>query len=287
MPRVGIEGREGCSQWNLAKKEAQNLLVGLAATLPSSPDVRDKDRAWLRGRRREPKPASNRLVAAQIVEEDHIAWPESWDEELLDVSQEADPLDRSIEDAGRGDAIAAQGGEDGQGFPVPVRGARRKPPPAQSPAPDRSHVGFRPGLGDEDKALGVEPSLILLPPRPEAGDVRTLLLAWQNAFFEAQPLGVDEVPDRPVIDLDAALGQFGRKAAQGGVAAIRPAGKKPVAVRQQQSWSMAMHRAGDRAARRAKALRPLHNARHAKLQNRRDRPRPRGNACNSPLPQIQ
>jgi hypothetical protein len=41
----------------------------------------------------------------------------------------------------------------------------------------------RPCLVDEDEALGVEPSLILLPPGPQAGDVRTLLLAWQNAFF--------------------------------------------------------------------------------------------------------
>jgi hypothetical protein len=111
----------------------------------------------------------------------------------------------------------------------------------------------------------------------------------RTLFFEAQPLGVDEVPDRPVIDLDAALGQFGLKAAQREVAAIRHARKKPVAVREQQPRSVAMHRAGGRAARRAKALRPLHNARHAKLQNRRDRSNAlaRVNTGNSPLPQIQ
>jgi hypothetical protein len=38
-----------------------------------------------------------------------------------------------------------------------------------------------------------------------------------TVFFEAQLLGVDEVPDRPIIDLEAALGEFGDKPAQGEV----------------------------------------------------------------------
>src|SRR5260221_5278356 len=36
-----------------------------------------------------------------------------------------------------------------------------------------------------------------------------------TVFFEAQLLGVDEVPDRPIIDLEVALGEFGYKPAQG------------------------------------------------------------------------
>ena len=38
-----------------------------------------------------------------------------------------------------------------------------------------------------------------------------------HGFFEAQLLGVDEVSDRPIIDLEAALGEFGDKPAQGEV----------------------------------------------------------------------
>src|ERR1700694_4082059 len=41
-----------------------------------------------------------------------------------------------------------------------------------------------------------------------------------TVFFEAQLLGVDEVPDRPIIDLEAALGEFGDKSAQGEVACL-------------------------------------------------------------------
>jgi hypothetical protein len=69
----------------------------------------------------------------------------------------------------------------------------------------------------------------------------------RTLFFEAQPLGVDEVPDRRVIDLDAASGQFRLKAAQGEALAVRHARKKPVAVRQQQPGPMAMHRRGGHA----------------------------------------
>src|SRR5258708_20498591 len=35
-----------------------------------------------------------------------------------------------------------------------------------------------------------------------------------TVFFEAQLLGVDEVPDCPIIDLQPALGEFGDKPAQ-------------------------------------------------------------------------
>ena len=66
-----------------------------------------------------------------------IAWPESWDKELLDVSHEAEPIDRTIEDAGRVNAGAAQGGEKCHGFPVPVREraqtAHTKPSPGSEP----------------------------------------------------------------------------------------------------------------------------------------------------------
>src|SRR3978361_220520 len=38
-----------------------------------------------------------------------------------------------------------------------------------------------------------------------------------TVFCEAQLLGVNEVPDRPIIDLEATLGEFGYKPAQGEV----------------------------------------------------------------------
>jgi hypothetical protein len=31
-----------------------------------------------------------------VIEDDNIAWPESWDKELFDVSHEAEPIDRTM-----------------------------------------------------------------------------------------------------------------------------------------------------------------------------------------------
>jgi len=41
-------------------------------------------------------------------------------------------------------------------------------------------------------------------------------------FFEAQLLGMDEVPDRSIIDLQSALGEFGDEPAQGEVPILGP-----------------------------------------------------------------
>ena len=45
------------------------------------------------------------------------------------------------------------------------------------------HVGFGPGVIDEDQAGRIKPPLILSPLRPPPGDVGTILLAGVQAFF--------------------------------------------------------------------------------------------------------
>src|SRR2546423_6083113 len=51
-------------------------------------------------------------------------------------------------------------------------------------------------------------------PRRCATSGRSRSLAT-TVFFEAQLLGMNEVPDRPIIDLDAALGKFDYKTTPG------------------------------------------------------------------------
>jgi hypothetical protein len=60
-------------------------------------------------------------VGAEIVDEDDIAWLERGEERLLDVGEEARPLDRAVEQARRVDAVNAQRADKGQRAPVPVR----------------------------------------------------------------------------------------------------------------------------------------------------------------------
>ena len=51
------------------------------------------------------------------------------------------------------------------------------------PATQRRHVGFRPGLIDENKPFGVNPALILLPLFAPPGDLGAQLLGWKHTFF--------------------------------------------------------------------------------------------------------
>jgi hypothetical protein len=53
--------------------------------------------------------------------------------------------------------------------------------------------------------------------RPSPRHVGTIAFAGHQAFFEAELLSVHELPDRTVIDFEAALSQFGHEPAQGKV----------------------------------------------------------------------
>jgi hypothetical protein len=109
-------------------------------------------------------------------------------------------------------------------------------------------------------------------------------------FFEAQPLGVHEIPNCPVIDFRPATGKFGLKAAQGDMlAAVEPL-QKPGSMRPQKRGTRpAESRAGSRAPRHSITLRPLHDTRHAHLENSRYRTNALAgkNTPNSPLAKIK
>ena len=61
------------------------------------------------------------FVAAQIVHDDDVSAAQGGDEELLDVSPETDAVDRPVDNAGRLDPIATQGGQECQGAPAALR----------------------------------------------------------------------------------------------------------------------------------------------------------------------
>jgi len=123
------------------------------------------------------------LMAAEVVHDDDIAGRERRHEELLDPGGEALAVDRSIEDARRVDPVMTQRCEEGQRAPFAERCPGDELLPAWRPAPDRCHVGLRPGLVDEDETLGIKPPLILLPLRPPARDPRPQLLDGEQRFF--------------------------------------------------------------------------------------------------------
>lgn len=123
------------------------------------------------------------LVTAEIVEDDDIARPEGGDQELLDVGPELLAVDRAIEEAGCLDAIMPQGGQEGERAPAAVRCLTDQPLAAWPPAAQRSHVGFCPGLIDENQALRVDARLTRSPLPAAPGHVRAILLSREGGFF--------------------------------------------------------------------------------------------------------
>ena len=123
------------------------------------------------------------LVAAEIVHDDDVAGAERRHQKLFDISAKAEPIDRPVEDAGRIDAVAAQGRQEGQSAPASVRHLGDQPGATSTTPVTARHVGLGPSLVDEDQALGVKPALMLLPPSPPARDVGAVLLAGVQAFF--------------------------------------------------------------------------------------------------------
>lgn len=104
-------------------------------------------------------PDSLRLVASEIVENDDVALAQGWQEKVLHISAEAFAVDRAIEDAGCRELIMAERAEECEGTPVTVRSEAAQTGTFWSPAPQRGHVGFDPGLIDEDEPSRIEPGL--------------------------------------------------------------------------------------------------------------------------------
>ncbi len=122
-------------------------------------------------------------MAAKIVHDDDVSRLEHRHELLLDIGSEALAIDWSVEDAGRCEAVEAQGSEECQCAPMSVRCKATQSQTSTSPAPERCHVGLDPGLVDEHQASRVETGLPSLPTLPAACDVGACLLKSEQAFF--------------------------------------------------------------------------------------------------------
>ena len=123
------------------------------------------------------------LVAGEVVEDDNVAGCQCRAKLLLDPGGEACSVDRLIEDAGRIDPVAAQGGDEGHGLPMAIGHLGMQPLALWRPAAQRGHVGLGPGLIDKDEAAGIRSALELLPLFASPGDLGAQLFGGQHAFF--------------------------------------------------------------------------------------------------------
>ena len=134
------------------------------------------------------------------------------------------------------------------------------------------HIGLGPGLINEDEAARIKLALIPLPLRSPLGDVGTILLAGVQAFFEADALVLEEVPDRIVADLDSALRQLGKQRPQRHIRLLSKTSQQPGAFSGKCIAPRPTHPSCRRATGRPEPLRPLHHAGDADSKGCRNRP---------------
>lgn len=92
------------------------------------------------------------------------------------------------------------------------------------------HADLRPGLIDEDETCGIKPALILLPLRSPPSDPRSILLAGEHGFFEAESLTIEELPKGSVARLDAPIVELGQERPQRQVGLGSDARVQPLAL---------------------------------------------------------
>ena len=124
-----------------------------------------------------------RTMAAEVVEDDDVARAQFRDEELLDVGAEDDPVDRTVDDARRGQRIGSESRKEGERAPAAVGSEALQSLAFDAPAADRGHVGLDPGLVDEDEAFRIEMTDRPLPAPATGGDVGAMLLTGECGFF--------------------------------------------------------------------------------------------------------
>src|SRR5271163_973547 len=104
-------------------------------------------------------------------------------EELFDVGVETLAVDGPVEQAGRVDAVVAQGGEESRGLPLALRDLVDEPLSPWRPAAQAGHIGLGPGFIDEDQPPRVDEPLIGSPSFAVATYVRAILLARDKGLF--------------------------------------------------------------------------------------------------------
>ena len=110
-------------------------------------------------------------MAAEVVHDDDVARLKLRNENLLNISAEAFAVDRAVEQARCGKAVAAQGAEESQRPPVAVGREAAQPFAFWPPSVQWGHVGLNPGLVDKDQASGIELGLPRAPALASTCDV--------------------------------------------------------------------------------------------------------------------
>ena len=208
------------------------------------------------------------LWLPDIVHDDDVAWAQDRGELLLDISAKAFAIDRPVEDAGRGETVAAQCAQERQRAPMAVRARPgRRFPLGPQPRNGAMLVLIQVSSMKTRRSGSMRPCQERHRRRRRATSSR-LCSSANRVFFERQPFAAQEQPYGVVRDLDAARRQFVLRAVQRQMRRLCNSLDDESPVRPQGRLAMTAHLARRDRSRRPLTLRPLHHRRNGDAETR-------------------
>ena len=123
------------------------------------------------------------LVTRQVVHDDDVAGRQRRDQDLLDVGEEAGPIDRAIKHGRRGEARHAQGGEKRRGLPAAVGRVVGHAGAVEAAAVPAYEVSPHATFIEKHEARGIERRRGGLPGGAGERDVSAIVLGRAYRFF--------------------------------------------------------------------------------------------------------
>lgn len=123
------------------------------------------------------------LCAPIHIHEDDVALLQCRHENLLNIGEERRAIHRTVDHVGRGDAVDAQGGDERQRFPMPVRHFRDEPFADRCAPVEPRHLRGDRGFIEEQQTIRLELRLLGSQVRPRRSDIRPVLFGGVQDFF--------------------------------------------------------------------------------------------------------
>lgn len=123
------------------------------------------------------------LVGGEVVADDDIARAEFGHEDFAQVSQEGRSVHGAIQEPGSGQAIVAQGRDEGGALPVAVRHGGQAALAAFAAAIEAAHLGVESRLIQKDQPPVIPAPLLFPPALPGSLKLRPILLGGAQRFF--------------------------------------------------------------------------------------------------------
>ena len=126
----------------------------------------------------------DRLAGRKVVKDDHVAWPERWREDLLDIGKEsAAPVIAPSRVMGTTTPLSVRPPIKLKVFPAPWRNRGAAAHASGRTAIHPGHLGLRPAVVDKDEALRLQIGLAVESRAKLVYHIRAVLLSGVRGLF--------------------------------------------------------------------------------------------------------